>query len=295
MKRLLEKYRKGRISHDELEKLSARMDNASDLEIAEILEKEWMHESIRSSKRKIWTGIAAGFLLVTALSSALYLAKMNKDFDRLSDKYVAMESGSTDRSAVVLPDGTKVMLNANSRLEYASDFGVRDRKVRMVGQGYFDVAKDPQKAFTVDVAGMEIAVHGTKFNVYAYPDNDFREVSLIEGSISLHYGDSEVFLSPNEKVCISGTSGRMNILRTDNSVETAWMENRIIFIAKPLYQVIDILQRHFGVQITCSGDINLTDRYTGTFNDRRIDDILDILKMHYGFDYAINGNRVEIR
>lgn len=295
MKRLLEKYRKGRINHEELEQLSARMDKASDIEIADILEKEWMNEGLRKSRWTIWTGIAAGLLLLAALPSTLYLSKINNDIDNMSSRYVAMEAGSTDKSAVVLPDGTKVILNANSRLEYASDFGVRDRKVRICGQGYFDVAKDPQKAFTVDVDGMEIAVHGTRFNVYAYPDNDYKEVSLIEGSISLRYGDSEVRLSPNEKVCISGQSGRMNILRTDNSIETAWMENRIIFIAKPLYQVIDILQRHFGVKITCSGDINLTDRYTGTFNDRRIDDILNILKIHYGFDYSINGNRIELR
>lgn len=295
MKRLLEKYRRGIISTDELTQLSAGMDAASDSELAELLEKEWMNENRKKSRLRLWMGIAAGIMMFVALSSAIYLADIGTGFKSLSDKYVAIESGTSDKSSVLLPDGTKVILNANSRIEYASDFGISERKVRLFGQGYFDVAKDSQKSFSVDVADMHIKVHGTKFNVYAYPGNDFKEVSLIEGSISLQYGDSEVQLSPNEKVCISGTSGRMNILRTDNSMETAWMEDRIIFIAKPLYQVIDQLQRHFGVQINCSGNISLTDRYTGTFTDRSISDILDILKMHYGFDYIINGNRIEIR
>ena len=62
-----------------------------------------------------------------------------------------------------------------------------------------------------------------------------------------------------------------------------------------MYQVIDQLHIKFGVQINCSGNISLTDRYTGTFTDKSISDILDILKMHYGFNYIINGNRIEIR
>ena len=94
--------------------------------------------------------------------------------------------------------------------------------------------------------------------------------------------------------CIRTESGRLNMLRTDNAIETSWLEDRITFINKPLYQVVDMLQRHFGVTIECSQEINLADRYTGSFSEHRVEDILDILKMHYGFSYRSSGNHIVI-
>ena len=118
MKRLLEKYRRGIISTDELKQLSAGMDAASDSELAGLLEKEWMNENRKKSRLRLWMGITAGIMMVAALSSAIYLADIG-GFKSLSDKYVAIESGTSDKSSVLLPDGTKVILNANSRIEYA--------------------------------------------------------------------------------------------------------------------------------------------------------------------------------
>ncbi len=324
MKELLEKYRCGRITPEEMETLGREVEAASDNEIGNILESEWIREGIRDGvsggmpkgascgadskengkghdgtpkvrRLRLWTGAAAGLLLMLSAGLTVRLIGVSHEQGRIASREMRINAGDDDKSRIVLPDGTKVILNAKSTIEYPADFGMRDRRVRLSGQGYFDVAKDPERKFVVSAQGMDITVHGTKFNVYAYPDNDLREVSLVEGSISLRYGDSEMMLAPNEKVCIRAGSGRLNMLRTDNSVETCWLEDRITFINKPLYQVIDVLQRHFGVTIECSSSINLADRYTGSFSEHRVEDILDILKMHYGFSYESRDNHIIIK
>lgn len=296
MRTLLSKYRKGKITPEEFDLLSEKVEAASDGEIAGVLEKEWMAEGRqgRTKRLPLWLGIAAGLALLLAAGMGIRMADIGKRFERFASGEIRIASGDDDRSMVVLPDGTKVTLSPKSQLRYSAAFGQDGRNVELVGQGYFDVAKNPDSRFSVSAQGMTITVHGTKFNVYANPDNGMKEVSLIEGSISLRYGDSEIMLSPNEKAIISGNTGRMNRMRTDNSVETAWLEDRMVFINKPLYQVLDILQRHFMVNIECSGDINLTDRYTGTFTEHRIREVLDILKMHYGFTYEIHDDHIEI-
>ncbi len=296
MRTLLSKYRKGKITPEEFDLLAEKAEAATDGEIANALEKEWMEEGgqIRTKRPPLWFGIAAGLALLVAVGIGIRMADTAATSERLASHEVRINAGNDDRSMVVLPDGTKVTLSPKSQLRYSATFGQDDRNVKLFGQGYFDVTKDPRSKFTVFAQGMEIIVHGTKFNVYANPNDGMKEVSLIEGSISLRYGDSEMSLSPNEKVIISGNTGRMNRMRTDNSVETAWLEDRMVFINRPLYQVIDILQRHFMVNIECSGNINLTDRYTGTFTEHRIYEVLDILRMHYGFTYEIHDGYIKI-
>lgn len=295
MRNLLTKYRNNNISPEELDRLGSELDCVSDTELAQILEKEWLSGGERRRNPfRVWMGVAAGLLVTLCVGLSLKLAHNTKVSEAFASQEILVGAGNRDKSIVKLPDGTTVTLNAKSSLSYSPSFGITDRAVRLTGEGYFDVAKDPQKKFTVSAQGMEITVHGTKFNVYAYPENDTKEVSLVEGSISLKYGDSQMKLSPNEKVCISSKSGRINLFRTDNSLETEWLEDRIVFINRPLYQVVDILQRHFGVSIECAEGINLTDRYTGTFTEHRIGEVLDILKMHYGFTYSIDGDKITI-
>ena len=297
MKRLLEKYRRGNISASELKILSRKVEATSDEEIGRILENEWMNEgrsNLKIRRIRLWASVAAGILLLVTAGLSIRLVNIKTEQEFLASRQMRIDAGNEGKSKIVLPDGTKVILNAKSTIEYPANFGVKNRNVRLSGQGYFDVTKDPTREFIVSAQGMDVIVHGTKFNVYAYPENALKEVSLIEGCISLRYGDSEIKLSPNEKACIRTDSGRLNLFKTDNSIETGWLNERITIINKPLYQVIDILQRHFGVTIECSSDINLADRYTGSFNERRAEDILDILKMHYGFSYESRGNHIII-
>lgn len=304
MKHLIDKYRSGDISPEELDILSDMVSKTSDEELSDILHEDWYAFSSDKQRRTVrlsgfflkkhLSGIAAGIMLVISAGLALSLAGLRSEQKQMAVRLVTVSSEGAGQSTVTLPDGSKVILNTRSTITYPSDFGLDSREVELSGEGYFDVAKDPDKKFIVNAPGMEITVHGTKFNVYAYPDADMSEMSLVEGSVSLRSGESVIDVEPNEKVCVTRNTGRMNLIKTDNEIETLWLHDRIVFINDPLYKVFDVLQRCFGVQIECSDNVNLSDRYTATFKDKRISDILEVIKMHYGFSYEHDGHIIRI-
>lgn len=315
MKTKLRKYRTGRISSTEFDDLAKWIEDASDLELRSVLEQEWNEftsadtlskekmESLRpvvskTARTKIITclaSIAACVLLFICIGLGFYVVSIKTDVDALAANEVVISAGDEGQSTIELPDGSKVRLNARSSITYNADFGIDERRVVLEGEGFFDVKKDPDTRFVVTAPGMEVVVHGTKFNIYAYPDREFSEMSLLEGSVTLYSGESAIKVAPNEKVSIDRCTGRVNLSKTDNKVETAWLKKTLVFMHEPLYRVVDVLERRFGVQIECSDEICLSDIYTGTFRDRSIYDILEVLKMHYGFTYEADNNRITIK
>lgn len=309
---ILQKFAKGDISAEELARLKHSFEAGEDDLIQDELYQEWMRypggDELHPDKKRllspeiyghgrsrfhVMTAVAAVLLVVTtALSCTLF--RMRQDVSGLASKEVVIQADGDGQTVLTLPDGSLVRLNSRSTISYASDFGVNGRKVSITGEGYFDIAKDSDKEFVVSSQGMDVIVRGTKFNIYAYEELETIEMSLIEGGVLLRYGESSTEVSPNEKVCIDKLTGRVNLHQTDNELETSWMKNSLVFMHDPLYKVIDVLQRRFGVIIRCSDEVNLTDIYTGTFTDRSIDDILTVLDMHYGFAYEINGNIINI-
>lgn len=309
---ILHKFAKGELTEDDLSRLKVMMKADNDDRIQDVLYQDWMKFSSdaelnpekkrrllpdfsdKYSRRfRILAAVASVLLLVTfALSFGLL--HMNRNIPELSAKEIVVRADGDGQTELTLPDGSLVRMNSRTMISYSSDFGIRDRKVNMTGEAYFDVAKDSDTEFVVSSQGMDIMVKGTKFNVYAYEDMEFMEMSLIEGSVRLRYSESVTEVQPNEKICIDKLTGRVNLHETDNELETSWMKNTLVFMHDPLYKVIDVLQRRFGVIIRCSDDVVLSDIYTGTFTDRSINDILTVLNMHYGFIYEIKDNIITI-
>lgn len=312
MDKLLDKYRKGQISPDELDELSAHLEDSSASGYERFLSRQWndfVSPTDLSPKKKkeffplsarsdgkltVFFGIAALALLLVTVGIGIPFKHQQARFDRLAIGEIVSLSSESGISSVILPDGSKVRLNSRSTIKYTSDFGLGDRTVSVEGECFFDVAKDKSKAFIVNAPDMRIKVYGTKFNVYAYPESDKTEMSLVEGSVSIQEGEDEFIVNPGEKVTVERFTGRLSKMETDGKVETSWLRSSIVFEHDPLEDVFRILERCFAVQIDCSQSINLSDRYTGTFTTRNISDILDILKMHYNFTYTITSNRITI-
>lgn len=136
---------------------------------------------------------------------------------------------------LVLPDGTKVWLNASSSLKYPTVFGGAKRRVQLTGEGYFEVAKDPMFPFEVTANGSTILVLGTHFNINAYSDEPVLRVTLAEGSIKLN---NSMLLKRGEEASVAKNG---NILKSKADLETtlAWTNGQFIFKEMP----IDILMR----------------------------------------------------
>lgn len=124
----------------------------------------------------------------------------------LAEQDVIVRSGDSGTSQVTLPDGTLVRLNANSSLTYQQNFGQDNRKVKLSGEGYFEVKKNTEKKFIVNTGYIDVTVLGTKFNLYAYEDKDIIEMALVEGHVNVSTSQPPIrlfALNPMKKLLIT--------------------------------------------------------------------------------------------
>ena len=102
------------------------------------------------------------------------------------------------KSDFTLEDGTVITLNKNSRLSYSNKYGKDKRDVKLEGEAYFEVSKDPDKPFLVEMNGASIVVLGTHFNVKADADSDDITATLVEGSIRFEGAKQNIVMTPNQ-------------------------------------------------------------------------------------------------
>ena len=312
---LLHKFHSGDITPAEFQDLRTRMDAISDVELKHLLETEWeefeahsplseekmktLYEGLhirseevkpRFTLKRYWMQIAASLLLLIAGSLTVLTFMQQNEINALAEQNVVIRSGDYGKSLVTLPDGTIVHLNAKSSLTYSQDFGRNDRKVALSGEGFFEVKKDTEKKFTVGTGYMDIAVLGTKFNVYAYETKDIVEMSLVEGSVDVTTSRppyQSIRVKPNEKVVYNK--------RTSNKMETAWMNKELVFRSERLEDVFRCLSRKFAVTFSVDDETLLNDVYTGTFDDENVESIMRVLKYHYKFKYTNEDGVISIQ
>lgn len=183
-----------------------------------------------------------------------------------------------EKLQVLLQDGTRIWINADSRLSYPDNFNQKERWVRLEGEGYFEVAPDKQKPFRVELAGMDVQVTGTAFNVKAYPEDSVIYTSLCEGSVYLEnkiVQSQSVAMLPGQIATFSSNSGVCKVENTEDIRSYSdWKNDYLIFRKTPLREVIKILERRFNHNIQVA-DVHLYKyTYTITFHEESFEKIL---------------------
>ena len=154
-----------------------------------------------------------------------------------------------------------------------------------------------QKKFVVNTEFMDIEVTGTSFNVYAYSNKDILEMALVQGSVtvsSVRPPFERLNVVPNEKVIYDKKTGTMKKITTSNVLETAWVSKELVFRSESMDAVLKRIGRKYGVSFEIMDSSLVKDTYTGVFDKEEIEEVIDILKVHYGFDYKIKGNEVQL-
>lgn len=240
---------------------------------------------------------AAIALLVIMSALSAYLFMDNRQMSALTAGQITVKTADGERTTVTLPDGTTVRLNSKSQLDYQQDFGLKDRQVALNGEGFFDVTHNAEKTFIVNTHFIKVQVLGTKFNLYTYENKDQVEMSLVKGHVKVStnqipYQTADV--QPNQKIVFEKKTGKMQLVETNNQLETAWMSHDLVFHSEPLRVVLDCVGRKFGVNIKADKAFNMNDTYTGMFDETNIREIMEILSIHYNFNYQMKGNSVYI-
>lgn len=215
------------------------------------------------------------------------------------------------RSFLELPDGSKLWLNAGSRVKYDETFAGGRRELTLVGEGFFDVKHDPDHPFIIHTGKLDVKVLGTSFNIKAYPNDSTIETTLIKGKVELDFpggSHASVVLHPNEKVVIPINEIPAAHIADDHVdrrmvapdptyrtlIETSWVEDKLVFRNEAFSDVSKKLERWYNIHFNFEDKRYLGDRLTGYFKDQPINNVMDALRISLGFHYRIDGDTIRI-
>ncbi len=277
------------------------------------------------SKRKWWLlcavaasciGIACWFIFSNTASPPQNLAPGPSKKNEVVTK-------SGNRSKVVLPDGSQVWLNAESRLEYAQGFGSSNRDITLNGEAYFDVVKDASLPFIIHTNNILIKVTGTAFNVKSYPGEGVSETSIIRGRVEVTVKgrpEEKYILKPSEKLVVrdemasnvEGTTapgsidkklenqpiiqlGYVNYLENDSTVkETSWLYNRLVFDDESFSEISKKMERWYGVSMHIDDEKVAAYRFTYQVRNETIEQALHNMQYAARFHYFFKDNTITI-
>lgn len=196
--------------------------------------------------------------------------------------FIKFTTGSGEVASVILPDQTKVWLNANSTLLYPESFEGKERRVRLEGEAFFDVTKDEDHPFEVTVPDCRITVLGTQFDVSSYPDSPQMQATLVSGSVELSYkmgsGRQKTLLFPGQRFSMDVNAGKAELSYVDTESLTSWRTGRIRFNHIPLSDVLTLIGNTFGIRFVVGDNRKLNETYTGSFVEQSLEEILSTLE-----------------
>lgn len=244
----------------------------------------------------------AAVLLLALLCGMQYLWYHQERMGIAGDAYTefVVEKGG-GKSSLLLPDGTKVLLNAGTTLRYPTRFAEKERNVYLEGEGYFEVTENKQKPFVVKLQGYDVKVLGTVFNVKAYPDMSYSTTTLVSGKVHLTSYDEkgsvrmEQVLYPEETASIDRQTGAITTARSDTEMQLAWKQGLYKFKDKPLEEIAAELERMYDVEIGIEDERLAQSRYTGSFVlENTIEEVLKPFGQYHKFRYEKNGRNIRI-
>ncbi len=204
-------------------------------------------------------------------------------------------------SKLALPDGSMVWLNAGTRLAFPSRFSTKERTVYLEGEAYFEIAHNPDKTFRVKAGNVYINVFGTKYNVSAYPNDEFVQAFLLEGEISVTKGSArssrdKLFVEPNQVAVYSLINKDFHILPVyDKNEYIAWKEGWFKFHKENLQSVIRKLERYYNVDFVMDDSGTLSGVFTGKLDvSASLEQVINVLSDVTEIDFILDDKRVFI-
>ena len=203
-----------------------------------------------------------------------------KIYQKISNKNITLEYAALNELSkeIVLPDGSTVVLNSDSKISYPKVFASNERRIELEGEAFFDVTKNPDQPFIIEAKNAEIKVLGTSFNVNASISGNKVEVFVETGLVQLSRkknGDEKILINPGD-IGVLSTEKLTKEKNKDLNI-VAWKTREIIFHEDNLEDVINILNKIYKTNIECENQDVLNLRYTSTFRNQNIDSILNVI------------------
>lgn len=298
---LLYAIENGEIPEEGLERFYKRQWNAASDKIDPTLQKELearVKNEIRTGRNKklrtFFTKVLAyaACIAIGAICSWNILKQQSQE-ENLSKLYsVITEKGQ--KTTVILPDGTTVWLNSDSRLSYDMLYDINDRKVSLEGEGYFEVAKDQDRPFTVHLADYSVTALGTSFNISAYRDDERITTTLVEGKVRIHSDDIDTQLTENQAITYDKTNNRfIKEKEIESYVSGLWRNNELVVSpGTTLMELTVILERNYNIQFEFQDESIKQYKFEGIIKNSQMNNILELISLSAPVKYSIRGNKV---
>tara|TARA_R110002020_G_scaffold21009_4_gene71318 strand:+ start:21222 stop:22190 length:969 start_codon:yes stop_codon:yes gene_type:complete len=267
LEKLWQKYLRRTLSREETVQFLKDIQNKENkLLWSQLLKKEWeaaenlessdprdreslamIHKAIgkekRSTKKRLKYAIGSLMVLMLGIGTLFILLRSNEP------EFIRLEVAAGKSPArFVLPDGSKVWLNAATIVEYQSDFKDH-RNVKMEGEAYFEVAPNTQSRFTISFQENELVVTGTKFNVRSYGNDRMSEVALKEGHVTVYHQADSTKLIKDHILSINDKSGSVTLGHVDLWNNNDWKNGMLNFRNVPMDAIFRSLERYYGVRV----------------------------------------------
>ena len=215
----------------------------------------------------------------------------------VTEEYNKLTTPIGGEYSLVLSDGTKVFLNADSELKYPVEFSDGKRIVDLKGEAYFEVHKDSLRPFVVRVNGAEVTVLGTSFNVNTYGDDGQIYTTLVNGAVrvsSVKNGQAEV-LKPGMQSVMDVQSGQLTVREVDVEPYVAWREGRFVFRAMTLDLIMRQVQRWYDFEVFYQNPELKDYEFRGVIKrDMDLDKVLSVIKVTTNVDFEVKGKVITI-
>jgi ferric-dicitrate binding protein FerR (iron transport regulator) len=268
-----------------------------------------------------WSMATAAVLIGLAVCIQYVNSNKNNLLD-IGNNYNEIVAKRGTKTKIILPDGSQVWLNSDSKLSYGARFNDTIREVSLEGEAYFDVIKDKKRPFVVMTNALNIRVLGTAFNIKSYAQDATIETTLIRGMIEVRKNNEpatkKIVLTPNEKLVynkleallvrpnneqntiakklesLSITTLSKNI--PDSSrVETAWIYGRLVFDGDSFETLAEKMERWYNIKITIQNQSISNNRFSGVFEKENVEEAFKALQLITMFKYDIHDNEILIK
>ncbi len=202
------------------------------------------------------------------------------------------------KSMIILSDGTKVWLNAGSQLIYPSVFINKTRQVMLIGEAYFDVAKNPEKPFIVRASDIHVHVLGTRFDISAYPEDKMIQTVLEEGKVSLKYSGKGILnrefvvdMVPNQKIELDKLTGEAKSQMVDVRKYVSWKEGMLEFDKVDLIRALKQVERYYSIKIRLADPMIGLYKLSGKLDLKDSpEDVLNVIRLTVPIDWQKKSN-----
>lgn len=281
-------------TEEALEKFRAVMDGKPAVHRKPTLRK---FEHKRPARSGIWIKAAAVILVAAGLSFYVFTNFYPSEEKIVveADRSTIIETEAGEQKAFRLSDGSRVMLNASSRVYIDGGFGKDSREINLRGEAFFEVAESDSLEFIVETATARVHVLGTSFAIRAWENRNESVVAVQSGRVSVGSSNPEItentILNAGEYSLVSKNEAPGPATQANINQYLGWKDQMIVFEETPLEDAIKQLELHFNVKISIEDSSTINDPVTARYRNESLDEILRFTSITHGIDFTVEGKQ----